>query len=577
MAREVMVTIETTSAGITVDPGDTRVVRLYRDGDPVPATNGLPSGGTTGQVLAKASNADYDADWVTGGGGAAVWGGITGTLSDQTDLQAELDAKEASGTAAAAIAAHVAAVDPHGDRAYTDSAIATKLDDLSVGTADTIVTASADGTLLSRAAYTIATLLAAARDRATHTGTQLAATISDFAAAALSAVTWSTLTGKPSTFEPTAHAASHQSGGSDPIKLDDLAAPDDNTDLDATTSAHGLLPKLGGGSTNFLRADGTWAAPPTGGLSYFTESQNTSAPNATVYVNGLAATGAATSIDVAITPKGAGAFTLQVADSTTTGGDKRGANAIDLQTSRTNANQVASGAGAFVAGVDSRAAGQYSVAIGYSCYASQANGSIAIGYDCDAIGQYGSVAIGYQCGATGTASVALGVQNIASGENSFATGSRATTRSIYGARAHSSGRRTADGDRQQIYHVVSATTSSTSATTLTSNAGAASATNVMVLPNNSGAHFVARVTAYRSGGGVGSWEVCGTIERAANSASTALVGSTTIRTFGVSASLGSPVVDVVADTTRGAAVVQVTAGNTDTVYWVAKIELIQAA
>ncbi len=48
------------------------------------------------------------------------------------------------------------------------------------------------------------------------------------------------------------------------VKLDDLAAPDDNTDLNATTSAHGLLPKLGGGTTNFLRADGTWAAPAGG-------------------------------------------------------------------------------------------------------------------------------------------------------------------------------------------------------------------------------------------------------------------------------------------------------------------------
>lgn len=42
---------------------------------------------------------------------------------------------------------------------------------------------------------------------------------------------------------PAAHASSHQSGGSDPIKLDDLAAPDDNTDLNASTTAHGLLVK----------------------------------------------------------------------------------------------------------------------------------------------------------------------------------------------------------------------------------------------------------------------------------------------------------------------------------------------
>lgn len=33
----------------------------------------------------------------------------------------------------------------------------------------------------------------------------------------------------------------------------------------ATTLRHGLLPKLAGGTTSFLRADGTWAVPPGGG------------------------------------------------------------------------------------------------------------------------------------------------------------------------------------------------------------------------------------------------------------------------------------------------------------------------
>lgn len=44
------------------------------------------------------------------------------------------------------------------------------------------------------------------------------------------------------------------------VKLDDLIAPDDNTDLDASTSAHGLLKKLPGGTTTYLRADGSFAA-----------------------------------------------------------------------------------------------------------------------------------------------------------------------------------------------------------------------------------------------------------------------------------------------------------------------------
>lgn len=43
------------------------------------------------------------------------------------------------------------------------------------------------------------------------------------------------------------------------IKLDDFTAPDDNTDLNATTSAHGLLPKLSNNARQFMRGDGSWA------------------------------------------------------------------------------------------------------------------------------------------------------------------------------------------------------------------------------------------------------------------------------------------------------------------------------
>jgi len=60
-------------------------------GGPGPAGEGVPAGGTTGQVLKKSSNADYDTEWGTGGGGGGTWGTITGTLSDQTDLQSALD------------------------------------------------------------------------------------------------------------------------------------------------------------------------------------------------------------------------------------------------------------------------------------------------------------------------------------------------------------------------------------------------------------------------------------------------------------------------------------------------------
>jgi hypothetical protein len=55
---------------------------------------------------------------------------------------------------------------------------------------------------------------------------------------------------------PTSHASSHQSGGGDAIKLDDLSLPDDNTDLDASTSRHGLLLKATAPAANELSVVG---------------------------------------------------------------------------------------------------------------------------------------------------------------------------------------------------------------------------------------------------------------------------------------------------------------------------------
>lgn len=56
------------------------------------------------------------------------------------------------------------------------------------------------------------------------------------------------------------HASRHVSGGADSIKLDDLASPDDNTDLNASTSKHGLLKKLDNDATHYLDGQGSWSA-----------------------------------------------------------------------------------------------------------------------------------------------------------------------------------------------------------------------------------------------------------------------------------------------------------------------------
>jgi len=57
------------------------------------------------------------------------------------------------------------------------------------------------------------------------------------------------------------HASTHKSGGSDPIKLDELAAPTDVTTLNVSTSAHGLTPKLPNDATKYLDGSGAYSVP----------------------------------------------------------------------------------------------------------------------------------------------------------------------------------------------------------------------------------------------------------------------------------------------------------------------------
>lgn len=70
-----------------------------------------------------------------------------------------------------------------------------------------------------------------------------------------------------------AHASRHQSGGADAIKLDDLAAPDNNTDLDVSITVHGLCPKAPNDTTKYLRGDGSWQVPASSGGASIIEIQ----------------------------------------------------------------------------------------------------------------------------------------------------------------------------------------------------------------------------------------------------------------------------------------------------------------
>jgi hypothetical protein len=85
---------------------------------------------------------------------------------------------------------------------------------------------------------------------------------------------------------PAAHASTHQSGGSDVIALDTLAAPTDVTTLNASGSAHGLLRKLSGTATQYLDGSGTWSTPATGAPSAHHASHETGGSDAITALSG---------------------------------------------------------------------------------------------------------------------------------------------------------------------------------------------------------------------------------------------------------------------------------------------------
>jgi len=59
-------------------------------------------------------------------------------------------------------------------------------------------------------------------------------------------------------------ASLFQAGGAQAIKLDDLAAPDDNTDLNVSTAKHGLAPKAPNDATKYLDGTGAYTVPAGG-------------------------------------------------------------------------------------------------------------------------------------------------------------------------------------------------------------------------------------------------------------------------------------------------------------------------
>jgi hypothetical protein len=385
----------------------------------------------------------------------------------------------------------------------------------------------------------------------------------------------------------------------------------DITTNDVSTAKHGFAPKAPNDTAKFLRGDGTWAVPAGGGLTEFTELETTAAPNATVPVNSLTPVTATTNADFALIPKGNGALLANIPDNTNTGGNKRGTNSIDLQTKRSANTAVASGNDSVVIGVNNRASANNSVAIGSSCTAdgvdsmalgsgsicgagnnysfgtgstssggfgavslgrsntSSGDGTLTAGFACTASGSR-SVSLGESNTASSANSVAIGINNTANAIHSFALGNRAHTFGIIGRQVYASGQEGTTGDSQASKFILRERTTNNTATTLTSDSGAAGAANQVILSNQSAYRFKGTIVGKQSGSVNASvWDVDGFIVRGANAAATTLNVSNVTLVQNTPA-WGTPT--LAADTTNGGLRVQCTGAAATNIQWTAVIE-----
>ncbi len=268
----------------------------------------------------------------------------------------------------------------------------------------------------------------------------------------------------------------------------------------------------------------------------------------------------------------------QVADSTSVGGNARGANAVDWQTTRAIGSQVASGAKSMIlGGRNSTAAGTNAIAAGDAVSAAATN-SVYIGGDNGSVSAVGSGA--FACNGASIASGADYATHI--GGSSSATGANAKYSCVIGSTdgqasndyqlVHAAGI-SVNGDCQKSEHLAYIqTTNNTQAELKTPNQQVR-----MQLPNDTVWAFKARIVSRRTdaNGENSYWTVEGLIARDANAASTAIIGTVTTTLLSQDAAASAQAITCVADTTNGALVFKVTGETSKTIRWFATIETLE--
>ena len=293
----------------------------------------------------------------------------------------------------------------------------------------------------------------------------------------------------------------------------------------------------------------------------------------------------ATNSSVVITPKGTGAFILgPKPDGGTTGGNARGANAVDMQIVRIASNQVAGAPGSCIAGgarnITSGGAGQeYSfVGGGFS--------NTASGY-CSSVFGASSFATGSRSFAAGQSSTASGIISTAFGGSTasatyaFSSGSASVANRL-GMHAHANGQIATAGDAQRGAVVMRRQTSDATPVPLSLDGAAPTGSTIttsthFILLNNQAVFCDIKVVARStSGTDHAAYMRRVLLKRDANAASTAIIGTVLSPTADIeSAGATSWDVAITADTTNGGMLITVTGAAATTINWVASVEFME--
>lgn len=325
-----------------------------------------------------------------------------------------------------------------------------------------------------------------------------------------------------------------------------------------------------------------------GGLTHWSEAVSDVVPNATVAVASFTSNGPTANADAALVPKGIGAVLAAVPDSAVSGGNKRGRNAVDWQTWRESADQVAFGAYSAVGGGYSNkaqaantvvAGGSRNSATGQSSAigggsTNTASGNTAVvggGYNNQASDTYATVSGGTANKASANYSTVGGGQdNEATGQHSWiGGGQRASTRGVIAATARAGSYFAVTGDCQTMAFVLKAWTSNATQVPATANGSTlGTATNQVLLPDRSA--YLAKgcvVARQNTTGDTASWEFTAHIKRDTGAATTALVAPAAVTQVSASPGAAAWVLDVVANTSTGALAVNVTGEASKSIKW----------